>query len=416
MRWRGTLIAILAAGRVATAQTSVPHAVVFDSYMTPAAGAADLLALQWIAARAEDRWLPLRLGAERSRPALVLGILYRSGKFLALDVPQDHMLLVVAHEVFGHGARFRELGDGRIRYGFDAPIPYGSGDAFTSFNGRFPVSPLAHLNASAAGLEAQHSLADALAARAVARGRIHYREAWLYFESRLTAMTYILSASPDSAKGHDPADFLEQFETACRAPCTPLTRRHVQRRALLALGDPLLYYALYGVTASYIGNGEPTGPMPLIPIGKGTRVVPSLGYALAPFGEEWSVRTWFQTEQREDRRTPRLTKLTVRVGNTGAAATWGVSASLADVLRVKGLRVGAGVDVWRQPDLLADQTSDPLHTGAAAMATVVVPLPRFLRSPWSEGLHLTAGYKSQGFVPGEQLSGGAVFRAGLTLR
>ena len=156
--------------------------------------------------------------------------------------------------------------------------------------------------------------------------------------------------------------------------------------------------------------------MPLIPIGKGTRVVPSLGYALAPFGEEWSVRTWFQTEQREDRRTPRLTKLTVRVGNTGAAATWGVSASLADVLRVKGLRVGAGVDVWRQPDLLADQTSDPLHTGAAAMATVVVPLPRFLRSPWSEGLHLTAGYKSQGFVPGEQLSGGAVFRAGLTLR
>ena len=29
--------------------------------------------------------------------------------------------MVVAHEVFGHGARFRELGDGRIRYGFDAP-------------------------------------------------------------------------------------------------------------------------------------------------------------------------------------------------------------------------------------------------------------------------------------------------------
>ncbi len=413
---RGTLIACLAAARVATAQTSVPHAVVFDSYMTPAAGAADLLALQWLAARAEDRWLPLRLGSERSRPALALGILYRSGKFLAVDVPQDHMLLVVAHEVFGHGARFRELGDGRIRYGFDAPIPYGSGDAFTSFNGRFPVSPLAHLNVSAAGIEAQHSLADAIAVRAVARGRIHYREAWLYFESRLSGMTYILSASPFSAEGHDPADFLEQFETACRAPCTPLTRRHIQRRALLALGDPLLYYAVYGVTASYIGNGEPTGPMPLIPVGKGTRVVPSLGYALAPYGEEWSVRTWFQTEEREDRRTPRLTKLTVRVGNTGATATWGVSARLADVLHVKGVPIEAGVDVWRQPDLLADQTSDPLHTGAAGTATIVVPLPRFLRSTWSQGLHVTAGYKSQGFVPGEQLSGGAVFRAGLTLR
>ncbi len=81
----------------------------------------------------------------------------------------------MAHEVFGHGARFRELGDGRIRYGFDAPIPYGSGDAFTKFNGRFPISPLASLNVSAAGIDAQHSLADAIAERAVARGRLHYR-------------------------------------------------------------------------------------------------------------------------------------------------------------------------------------------------------------------------------------------------
>ena len=80
------------------------------------------------------------------------------------------MLLVATHEVFGHGARFRELGEGRIKYGFDAPIPYGSGDAFTSFNGRFPISPLAHLNASAAGIEAQSSLADVIGDHAVAPG------------------------------------------------------------------------------------------------------------------------------------------------------------------------------------------------------------------------------------------------------
>ena len=79
--------------------------------------------------------------------------------------------MVVAHEVFGHGARFRELGEGSLRYGFDAPIPYGPGDAFTRFNGSFPISPLANMNVSAAGIEAQHSLADAISERAVARGR-----------------------------------------------------------------------------------------------------------------------------------------------------------------------------------------------------------------------------------------------------
>ena len=400
----------------AAAQTSIPYTVVFDQYMTPEAGAQDLVTLQNALATIEDRWLPRRLGAERTRPKLALGILYRAGKFLALDVPQDHMLMVVAHEVFGHGARFRELGDGRIGYGFDPPIPYGSGDAFTRFNGRFPISPLAHLSASSSGIEAQHSLADAITDHAVARGRIHYREAWLYFESRLTGMTYILTASPNSSEGHDVADFLELFEDACHAPCSPLTRRYVQQRALLALADPLLYYALYGVAASYIGHGNTTGPMPLIPLGRRVRVLPSLGYALAPYGAEWSVRAAFQTTAWAQRRQRRPTNVVVRVGNTGATTTWGVKAKVADVLRIKALRISASVDVWRQPDLLAEQTSDPLHMGAGATATVALPLPAFLRSSWSDLIHITAGYKAQGYVPGEQLSGGGVLRAGLTLR
>ena len=399
----------------AYSQTAVPYAIVFDSYMTPAAGAQGLLTLQHVFAEAEDRWLPLKIGAERSRPALALGILYRAGKFLALDMPQDHFFLVVAHEVFGHGTRFRELGDGRIRYGFDAPIPYGSGDAFTRFNGRFPISPLADLNVSAAGIDAQHALADAIGERAVARGRLHYREAWLYFESRMAAVSYILSASPTSSEGHDVADFLEAFEKACTAPCQPLTRNHVQRRALLALADPLLYYAMYGLAVSYVGNGSTTGPMPLIPVGGGIRIMPSLGYALAPYGAEWTLRSAFQQEQRAKSREWRITGITLRVGNTGAASTWGLSARAADVLRVRGLPIGFAADVWRQPELLADKTSDAQHMGASAVASVVVPLPRMLRSRWSDGIQIAAGYKSQGFVPGEQLAGGAVVRAGITM-
>jgi hypothetical protein len=389
---------------------------VFDQYMTPAAGAQGLLTIQYLSSTAEDRWLPLKIGDERSRPALALGILYRSGKFFALDMPQDHFLLVAAHEVFGHGTRFRELGEGRLRYGFDAPIPYGSGNAFTRFNGRFPVSPLADLTVSASGIEAQHALADAISERAVSRGRIHYREAWLYFESRLAAVGYILGASPTSSEGHDVANFLETFEKACTAPCSPLTRNYVQRRALLALADPLLYYSMYGLAVSYIGNGTPTGPMPLIPVGGGMRLMPSLGYALAPYGAEWTVRTSLEHERRAKSRELRITNVAVRVGNTGASSTWGLSARAVDVLRVRGLDVGLATDIWRQPELLADQTSAEQRIGAGAVATVVLPVPRLLRSRWSEGIHVAAGYKSQGFVPGETLAGGVVFRVGTTVR
>ncbi len=419
-------VAILAAAVVlipcvVCSQEPLPHAIVFDPYMTPAAGAQGLLTVQRLFAAAEDRWLPRKVGQERSRPALALGILYRSAKFLALDVPQDHMLMVVAHEVFGHGARFRELGDGRIGYGFDAPIPYGDGEAFTSFRGSFPISPLASLSVSASGIEAQHALADAITERAVARGRIHYREAWLYFESRITGMSYILTASPHSEAGHDVADFLGTFQEACTSPCAPHTRKYVQRRALLALADPLLYYAMYGVAASYVGAGNPTGPLPMIPIGRSVRVLPSLGFALTPYGAEWTARGGVQRGERDEGRGQRgpgitLTSVALRVGDTGASTTWGVGVRAADVVRVLGLRVDAAIDVWRQPPLFADATSSPLRSGAGATTTVVVPLPRPFRSRWVRGIHVTAGYKSQGYIPGEQLSGGGVLRAGIQLR
>ena len=269
------------------------------------------------------------------------------------------------------------------------PIPYGSGDAFTRFNGRFPISPLANLNVSAAGIDAQHALADAIAERAVARGRMHYREAWLYFESRMTAMTYILSASPTSAEGHDIADYLETFEKACTAPCSPLTRNYVQRRALLALADPLLFYSMYGLAVSYIGNGTTTGPMPLIPVGGGVRVMPSLGYALAPYGAEWTVRTSFQHEQRALSRERRITRYHAARGKYRrlvylgpGRARGGCDCACAD------FAIGLAVDVWRQPELLADQTSDALHMGGGAVATVVVPLPRMLRSRWTQGIQI----------------------------
>ena len=416
MRLCALLASMMLTPFAAYAQTAAPFQVVFDSYMTPAAGAQNLLAVQHISAAAEDRWLPLKVGAERSRSALALGILYRGGKFLGLDMPQDHLLMVAAHEVFGHGARFRELGEGRIRYGFDAPIPYGSGNAVTKFDGRFPISPLASLNVSASGIEAQHALADAILERAVARGQLHYREAWLYFESRVTTVTYTLTASPTSSEEHDVADYLDEFPHACTAPCSPLTKNYVQRRSLLTLADPLVYYSVYGFAVAYIGKGTTTGPMPLIPVGGGFRAIPSLRYALAPYGGEWTVRAAFQHQERARSGRMRLTDVAVRIGNTGGSSTWGVDARALDVVKLRSLRIGVALNLWRQPHLLADQTSDTLKFGGGVLGTTMVPFPRILRSQWSQGIYVSAGYKAQGFVPGEQLGGGGVIRAGITLR
>ena len=173
---------------------------------------------------------------------------------------------------------------------------------------------------------------------------------------------------------------------------------------------------MYGLAVSYIGNG--THDRSDAADSSGRRNAPDAvarvrARALRR-GMERSRRHFIRSrghraESGESR------EVTLRVGNTGASSTWGFSARAADVLRVRGFRIGLAVDVWRQPELLADQTSDAQHMGAGAVATVVVPIPRFLRSRWSDGIQIAAGYKSQGFVPGEQLSGGAVVRAGIAL-
>jgi hypothetical protein len=110
-----------------------------------------------------------------------------------------------------------------------------------------------------------------------------------------------------------------------------------------------------------------------------------------------------------------ITNVTWRIGNTGASTTWAVGARARDVLRLKGLLIGVTVDIWRQPVVLARKTSDPLELGAGATATVVLPLPRRLRASWIGGLIVTGGYKSEGYIPGEQLSGGGYLRAGIQI-
>jgi hypothetical protein len=400
-------------------------AIVADAYLTPISGALNLMALQHGLASVEDHFLPRKLGDEGTRLGLLAGIGYRTAKFIGLDVPQDHMFLVVQHEVFGHGARLRELGRGHIGYGFDVPIPYGPGGGVTRFDGEFPDSPLAVLAIESSGIEGQHTLADAIAARALSRGRIQYREAWLYFESRYIAATYILNATDFAKEGHDVADFVRTMAETCEPPlCHPITLSDLQRGAKWMLTDPLLYFSLYGFASSYMGLGQPTSPIPMLPLGRRVRYLPSVGFQMTPYGTEYSVRAAMVARdreegsgKREDDGRKRVTTVVVRVGNTGATRPWGIDVHSSGI-RVPRTRwrVDPSLSVWRQPFILAQLTSAPLETGVAAAATFVVPLPHTLRVARLNGIYVTAGVKSDGFVPGEQLSGGAVFRAGLTLR
>jgi len=383
--------------------------------MTPSAGTSDLLAIQHAIASVEDRFVPLKIGDERTKISLAAGILYRSAKFAGLDVPQDHMLLVLGHEVFGHGARLRELGSGHIGYSFDAPVPYGAGGAVTSFSGEFPDSPLAMLAIESSGIEAQNTMADEIARASLARGRLHYREAWLYFENRYLGMTYILSATPFSEEGHDVADFLQTFESACEKPgCRPLESRSVKRHARFTLADPFLYVALYGFAVDYIGSAKTSSSIPMIPLGHRIRYLPSLGFELTPFGTDHLVRSFLTIGNAAHAKPAHLVVLTARIGKTGSTRAWAIDLVDSQVRLRRGWHAQVTAAVWRQPPLDGNTLSAALKTGASVAAIFELPLERLLRTS-SLKTNVTAGYKSRGFLQGEQLGRGMILRLGAAI-
>jgi hypothetical protein len=148
--------ALVVCAASANAQNDRAYVAAFDRYMTPATGTIDLLSIDHALSAVEDRWLPPARFDEPGWFKRALGIGYRFGKWYGLDQPQDHFVMVVAHEVFGHGSRLREIGADGIRYSFDAPTPYGGGGAVTEFGGEVPVTRADLLAIDTGGIEQRH--------------------------------------------------------------------------------------------------------------------------------------------------------------------------------------------------------------------------------------------------------------------
>jgi hypothetical protein len=404
------MLGVLAvSARTTFAQDERPFIIVADRDMTPAAGTIDLLTAQRALVTVEDRWLPPARFDESTRVRRALGIGYRAGKWYALDLPQDHFLMVVGHEIFGHGSRLREIGAHGVQYRFDAPIPYGAGGAVTEFSGDLLVTRADALAIDTGGIEAQNVLADHIGREAVASGALHYREAWLYLESRLDGLRYIRSVSPRSSPGHDIRSFLLDFNDGCDPPaCEPLDAATLKRRAFAMLGDPMLAYAGYAWAVTYMVHGRATGPVPMIPLPGDVRYLPALHFEMTPYGTA-------VTTEHAIVRHGRVTNLSMGVGHTGAARAWEVGVGSGEVLRSSRLTAGASIRLWRQPELDAPPNAQVMATGVLAAGAVRVALPGSAPAGRLRVL-VEAGYKSNGFVRGERLHAGLIFRAGLVIR
>jgi hypothetical protein len=189
--------------------------------------------------------------------------------------------------------------------------------------------------------------------------------------------------------------------------CTPLEPQTLKRHALLMLVDPMLAFSAYEFAAAYLVRGRTAMAVPMIPLGHGLGYLPAVGFAMTPYGTELTTDHYIRS-------THRLTRLSVRIGDTGALRTWGIGVQAAHVAQWDRIAVDLSADMWRQPALDALPSATGLKTGGLLAATMHAALGRRQTSRhWALGAEL--GYKSDGFARGEWLRAGPIVRVGLAI-
>lgn len=400
--------AVLAAA-VGAAATPSPVAaqpltadVLVDRGLTVASGASISAAIGELVGRAEAHAVPDRLFVEEGGSRRTGNVAYRIAKHLLFDAPQEHLLLVFDHELFGHGARLRERFDGPVEYRFHLPEPYGSGGASTSYV--FDRAPTLYeqLAVSAGGLESTTLVASRVSERAFVEGRLHARDALRYLTFEFDALHYIASAETEGSEaGHDVGDFLRAYnDLAATAGAPALTTRKLRRESFIGLANPMAAYAVFGI-ARYWWSGIQDVAVPALSLG-GVRYLPLFRYRLTPFGTEWALVNSVGGRMRP-------LEVEVRAGRSVNATPWGIGVRQREVVKLRGWTIDAAVDVWKQPPV--DEADPARLSFEPRMGSRVRGLVH--RQIARATFILELGGKSGGYVPGEPLRRGLVARAGV---
>ena len=389
------LVALAIALGPAAASSAQPTPVLVDRDMTAGAGATVTNAVGRIAAHAEDRFIPLRLFEDQGRARRGGNAAYRLAKLALFDEPQENWLRVANHEVFGHGARLRDLFDGHISYALPAPPPYGRGGGATFFEyDRLPTVEEA-LAVTVGGMEANYVLARALAQDALTTGQWHYRDARRYLYAEYDTIRYILRTSELEPEGHDVGDFIHVYnDLATRVGEKTLSARALRRRALVSFANPLIAYSYYSTFISYVWSGQTSAPVPMIRFGA-TRYLPMARFHLTSFGTEFVIDNAFV-------RNGRFFDVTVGAGHTIGARTWSVGVQQTQFALVKGWRLDGEATIWHRPEWGEDVSATAWRQIAQRNRHVVAFVAR-------------AGHKTGGFKPGDPLYQGVFVRVGAAL-
>lgn len=371
------------------------YSLLWDDYYSPMAAGESLLTANRVASDALWKVLPAKLTAETTRKQRNLGRIYRAAKFLFLEATLDHLTMLTQHEVFGHGARYRQLGFKENFYHMELLPPYGSGGGIANWGKLDPperiITDQEWIMAYMGGSEANRVMANRLQRKWLASEQMHFRETWLWLES-FQDMTIYIQGSTARSNG-DVTGYIRMVNEFYGEEV--MTLSDLKWLAGINWLNPFQWMVFKHGFANYWWNGEETTNIWMIPIGN-TKYLPILRTGMSPFGGELQFGNFIKYNDR-------VYNFTYRQGILAGASNWGLRVGATQLLKNDWVQVDGYLDIWRQPEVLIGRENalERFEEGLGGSAQIEA----FISSFFSDQLrfHTLILYKSAGYLEGEEL-------------
>jgi hypothetical protein len=253
----------------------------------------------------QDRLIPDTLWRETNFWRKSAGFAYRMTRYWLFDGQIDYVTALTQHEVFGHGARYREMGYQENAFHLNFYFPYGDGSGYARtgiLKEGFRITAQERITEVLGGNEATQLLALDLADEMLSGDGMHYRQAGLFLITQNNLAAYIwqtrLFKNSSVAYNGDIASYMLDVNSLYWGRGETYRIKALSEQCLVSLANPIQLYAAYTLLIRYgVMGKKKLERIPMIRMGK-MHYLPALNYSLSPFGSRFHLLQYFAFSKR----------------------------------------------------------------------------------------------------------------------
>ncbi len=343
------------------------------------------------------------------------GITVRLAKYVFIDVPVDYFSIVLGHEYFGHGSRYREFDIKGIHYSFMSPPPYGLGGGEASKDGALPVSYHQLISIWTGGIEIHRLINKNLSLRWIAKNEMNYREASQYFWSFQILWTYLQDTKEDIFDGTSDNDIrayirlINSKAVYTNPGIIKMSVKDLKSKMMINVVNPFIFYSLYSIIKTYLWNGNKSNEIPTINFGD-VNYLPSLRAGLTPFGVEYHLDNYFRYKEM-------ASLINIRYGDQTFYDFWGgIGLLVQNVYSPSKLSFDINVNIWNQPGFKFGNDQAEIKGEGIGGAFSIRGYYNFPNNKFPISAMVEVGYKSAGFLEGYALDSSPIFALGIAIK